>query len=48
MVRDANHFHHFEDGVCSCMDYWRCQLSACQSLHEVHFVYSSMSSGLLT
>ncbi|CAM6020096.1 unnamed protein product [Sphagnum balticum] len=22
MVRDANHFHHFEDGVCSCMDYW--------------------------
>ncbi|CAK9192023.1 unnamed protein product [Sphagnum troendelagicum] len=22
MVRDANHFHHFEDGACSCMDYW--------------------------
>ncbi|CAK9265653.1 unnamed protein product [Sphagnum jensenii] len=22
MVRDANHFHHFEDCVCSCMDYW--------------------------
>ncbi len=22
MVRDSNHFHHFEDGVCSCMDYW--------------------------
>jgi hypothetical protein len=22
MVRDANRFHHFEDGVCSCMDYW--------------------------
>jgi hypothetical protein len=22
MVRDANHFHHFEDGVCSCRDYW--------------------------
>ncbi|CAK9266173.1 unnamed protein product [Sphagnum jensenii] len=22
MVRDANCFHHFEDGVCSCMDYW--------------------------
>ncbi|CAM6016321.1 unnamed protein product [Sphagnum balticum] len=21
-VRDANRFHHFEDGVCSCMDYW--------------------------
>jgi hypothetical protein len=21
MVRDANCFHHFEDGVCSCMDY---------------------------
>ncbi len=20
MVRDANHFHHFEDGVCSCME----------------------------
>ncbi|CAK9225565.1 unnamed protein product [Sphagnum troendelagicum] len=22
MVRDANRFHRFEDGVCSCMDYW--------------------------
>jgi pentatricopeptide repeat protein len=22
MVRDANRFHHFKDGVCSCMDYW--------------------------
>jgi hypothetical protein len=22
MVRDANRFHQFEDGVCSCMDYW--------------------------
>jgi hypothetical protein len=22
MVRDANRFHHFQDGVCSCMDYW--------------------------
>jgi hypothetical protein len=22
IVRDANHFHHFEDGVCSCKDYW--------------------------
>jgi hypothetical protein len=22
MVRDANCFHCFEDGVCSCMDYW--------------------------
>jgi pentatricopeptide repeat protein len=22
MVRDANRIHHFEDGVCSCMDYW--------------------------
>jgi pentatricopeptide repeat protein len=22
LVRDANRFHHFEDGVCSCMDYW--------------------------
>jgi hypothetical protein len=20
--RDANRFHHFENGVCSCMDYW--------------------------
>jgi hypothetical protein len=25
IVRDANHFHHFEDGVCSCKDYWWCQ-----------------------
>ena len=22
MVRDANHFHHFRDGICSCGDYW--------------------------
>ncbi|XP_058099693.1 putative pentatricopeptide repeat-containing protein At3g11460, mitochondrial [Magnolia sinica] len=22
IVRDATHFHHFEDGVCSCNDYW--------------------------
>jgi hypothetical protein len=22
MVRDANRFHYFEDGFCSCMDYW--------------------------
>jgi hypothetical protein len=22
MVRGANRFHHFEGGVCSCMDYW--------------------------
>jgi pentatricopeptide repeat protein len=22
MVRDANHFQHFQDGVCSCLDYW--------------------------
>ncbi len=21
VARDSNHFHHFEDGVCSCMDY---------------------------
>ncbi|CAH9136093.1 unnamed protein product [Cuscuta epithymum] len=21
-VRDTNRFHHFKDGVCSCMDYW--------------------------
>jgi hypothetical protein len=22
IVRDANRFHHFENGVCSCRDYW--------------------------
>ncbi len=22
IVWDANRFHHFEDGICSCMDYW--------------------------
>ncbi len=22
MVRGANRFHHFEGGVCSCMDFW--------------------------
>lgn len=22
IVRDANRFHHFECGVCSCRDYW--------------------------
>jgi hypothetical protein len=25
MVRDANRFHHFQDGECSCRDYWWCQ-----------------------
>jgi hypothetical protein len=22
MLRDSNQFHHFEDGVCFCIDYW--------------------------
>ncbi|CAA3001286.1 pentatricopeptide repeat-containing At1g56690, mitochondrial [Olea europaea subsp. europaea] len=22
ILRDANRFHHFKDGLCSCMDYW--------------------------
>jgi hypothetical protein len=22
VARDANHFHHFKDGSCSCGDYW--------------------------
>jgi pentatricopeptide repeat protein len=22
IIRDVNHVHHFEDGVCSCRDYW--------------------------
>jgi hypothetical protein len=22
VVRDANRFHHFKDGICSCSDYW--------------------------
>jgi hypothetical protein len=22
IVRDANRFHHFENGLCSCRDYW--------------------------
>ncbi|XP_008811370.2 pentatricopeptide repeat-containing protein At3g46790, chloroplastic [Phoenix dactylifera] len=22
LVRDVNRFHHFKDGVCSCLDYW--------------------------
>ena len=22
VVRDANRFHHFRDGFCSCVDYW--------------------------
>jgi hypothetical protein len=25
MVRDAKHFHHIENGICSCMGYWWCQ-----------------------
>ncbi len=47
MVRDANCFHHFEDGICS----WTVSDASsltCQSLNQVHLVYSSMSSGLLT
>jgi hypothetical protein len=30
-VRDANRFHHFENGVRSCRDYWWCQWSITQS-----------------
>jgi hypothetical protein len=22
IIRDANRFHHFENGLCSCKDYW--------------------------
>jgi hypothetical protein len=22
VVRDANRFHYFKDGLCSCKDYW--------------------------
>ncbi|XP_037497887.1 pentatricopeptide repeat-containing protein At3g12770 isoform X1 [Jatropha curcas] len=32
IVRDANRFHHFKDGVCSCGDYWR------NNLHTELFV----------
>jgi hypothetical protein len=38
MVRDANRFHHFEDGVCSCMD---ADSLSCQSLYHAHFVCRS-------
>jgi hypothetical protein len=40
-VRDANHFHHFEDGVCSCKDYWWCQQFVFSIANYVSFgVYS--------
>jgi hypothetical protein len=40
MVRDANHFHHFEDDVVGyCV--------SCQLLHQVHFSLN-MSIGIIT
>ncbi len=48
MVRDVNQFHHFEDGICSHMDYIvDAIVCICHSLHQVHFV-CSMSSGIFT
>jgi pentatricopeptide repeat protein len=40
MVRDANHFHHFEDGVCDTSSV------SCQSLYQGHSI-CSMSSGII-
>jgi len=38
MVRDANRFHHFKDGVCSCMD---ANSLYCQSFYQAHVVSRS-------
>jgi hypothetical protein len=49
MVRDANHFNYFEDGVCFLA--WTtgdASNLSCQSSYQVQFVYSSMSSGIVT
>jgi hypothetical protein len=48
MVRDTNCFHHFEDGICFAWTVSDASSLTCQSLNQVHLVYSSMSSGLLT
>jgi hypothetical protein len=48
MVRDANCFHHFEDIVFVLA--WTtgdASNMSCQSLYQVNFVYSSMSSGIV-
>jgi hypothetical protein len=46
MARDANCFHQFEDGVCLAWTIGDASSLACQSLNQVHFIYSSMSGGL--
>jgi len=42
-------FHHLEDGVCSCMDYWWCPLSLIflkyEWQHQVSFLYLILLSG---
>jgi hypothetical protein len=48
MVRDANRFHHFED-IVFVLAWTTGDASniSCQSLYQVNFVYSSMSSGIV-
>jgi hypothetical protein len=48
MVRDANCFHHFENGVCSAWTTGDSSNVSCQSLYHVLSGYSSMSSGSVT
>ncbi|KAH9319021.1 hypothetical protein KI387_020790, partial [Taxus chinensis] len=38
VVRDASRFHHFQDGLCSCADYWCCKIALTKSTQtsELH------------
>jgi len=46
MVRDANCFHPFKDGVLSCIDCWWCQQSVLSITTSSSF-FCSISSGIL-
>jgi hypothetical protein len=48
MVRDANCFHHFENGVCSCRTTGDSSIVSSQSLYLVLSGYSSICSGSVT
>jgi hypothetical protein len=46
MVRDTNHFHHFEDGVCSCMVLALPLVCLVNLPNQIHFLYSVSSDSI--
>jgi hypothetical protein len=46
MVRDTNHVHHFEDGVCSCMVLVMRVVCLVNLLNQIHFLCSMSSDGI--